>query len=304
MARPSRQWLPGFGLLLLMGADICTHAPRQNPTAPVQAYDELTPSMSSLPRLGQSRAMLRPDVNRRMNHLANPSPLQLYLGQRMELFEDCNLLELIPKVDGFFPVYLRQQDQIALLLSGHDYVPNLMEFLGVSQLTSSKTLFTWEAQDHFMPMATIGQKPVFLDDATTLKAIASPEFRPRDIVYLPVEARGAVSATADPEARILASQVRASDCQYKIETSRPTLLVVAQSWYHCWVAEVDGRATPILRANYAFQAVPVPAGRPEVRLTYKDTFFRVGAGISLLSLLLGATAAWRWKGTGGCRDSA
>ncbi len=286
IARPASRWLPGFGLLLLMGADICTHAPRQNPTAPIQAYDHITPPMSSLPRLGQSRAMLSTQVNEWMNHLANPSPLELYLGQRMELFENCNLLELIPKVDGFFPVYLRWQDRVALLLSGQDYPPNLAEFLGVSQVTSSKRMFTWEAQSHFMPMATIGQQPVFLDDAATLQALASTEFRPRDVVYLPIGARASVSATADPAAKILSGKVSASFCQFEIEASRPTMLVVAQTWYHCWVAKVDGRAAPLLRANYAFQSLPVPAGRHEVRLAYKDTLFHMGAILSMLSLVL------------------
>ena len=119
--------LPGFGLLLLMGADICTHTPRQIPEVSVQAYDDITPPMSSLPKLGRSRAMVSPEVDLWMEHLANPSELGLYLGQRAELFKDCNLLELIPKVDGFFALYLRRQDRVAQLLSGHEYLPHLAD---------------------------------------------------------------------------------------------------------------------------------------------------------------------------------
>ena len=138
--------------------------------------------------------------------------------------------------------------RVAQLLSGHEYPPHLAEFLGVSQRTSSKKLFTWEAQSRFMPMVTIGQKPVFLDDAATLQALASAEFRPREVVYLPPEARGSVPATADPAAKIVSSQVTASACQFETEASRATMLVVAQSWHYCWVAEIDGRAAPLLRA--------------------------------------------------------
>jgi len=288
--------LAGFGLLLLMGADICTHAPRQNPTAAVQAYDDVTPPMSSLPKLGQSRAMVSPEVDLVMEHLANPSALALYLSHRTELFKDCNLLNLIPKADGFFSLYLRRQDRVARLFSGQESLPHLAEFLGVSQLTSSKQLFTWEAQPHFMPMATIGQKPVFLEDAAMLQALASTDFRPRDVVYLPIEARDGVTATADPEGKILSSEVTASACRFETEASRPAMLVVAQSSYHCWAAEIDGRAAPLLRANYAFQCLPVPAGRHEVRLAYKDTLFHIGAVVSLVSLALcGAGAFYRGK---------
>jgi hypothetical protein len=142
-------------------------------------------------------------------------------------------------------------------------------------------------------MVTIGQKPVFLDDAATLQALASAEFRPREVVYLPPEARGSVPATADPAAKIVSSQVTASACQFETEASRATMLVVAQSWHYCWVAEIDGRAAPLLRANYAFQSLPVPAGRHEVRLAYQDTLFDAGAILSVLSLVLCALWAWR-----------
>jgi hypothetical protein len=276
-----------------MGADICTHTPRQIPAAAIQAYDAFTPPMSSLPKLGQSRALVSGEVDQRMEHLANPSELGLYLGQRTELFKDCNLLELIPKVDGFFALYLGREDRVARLFSGPGYPLHLAEFLGVSQLASSNKLFTWEAQPHFMPMATIGQKPVFLDDAATLQALASTNFRPRAVVYLPIEARESVSAAADPEGRILSSEVTASACRFETEASRPAMLVVAQSWYPCWAAEIDGRAAPLLRANYAFQSLPVPAGRHEVRLAYKDTLFGIGAIVSLVSLVLCALGAWR-----------
>jgi uncharacterized membrane protein YfhO len=65
------------------------------------------------------------------------------------------------------------------------------------------------------------------------------------------------------------------------------VLVVAQSWYHCWKADVDGLATPLLRANYGFQAVAVPAGRHEVRLIYNDRLFQFGSVISLAALAVG-----------------
>jgi hypothetical protein len=154
-------------------------------------------------------------------------------------------------------------------------------------------MFTWEAQPRFMPMATIGQKPIFLNDADTLAALASPDFKPRDDVYLPIEARDSVSATEDTAAKILSSRVTAVDCEFETEASRPTMLVVAQTWYHCWVAEIDGQAAPLLCGNYDFQALPVPAGRHQVHLAYKDTLFHIGAIVSLLSLVLCALGAFR-----------
>jgi uncharacterized membrane protein YfhO len=45
------------------------------------------------------------------------------------------------------------------------------------------------------------------------------------------------------------------------------------------------------RANYAFQAVQVPAGKHRIVLTYNDIALRVGLAISLLSILICA-AGW------------
>jgi uncharacterized membrane protein YfhO len=63
------------------------------------------------------------------------------------------------------------------------------------------------------------------------------------------------------------------------------MLVMAQGWYHCWQASVDGMAIPLLRANGGFQAVAVPAGGHQVLLEYKDRAFQLGCAISVLTLL-------------------
>jgi len=191
---------------------------------------------------------------------------------------------------------LRRQDRVAELFSGHDYPEPLAEFLGISQLSSPKQFFTWDARTNFMPMATIGQKPIFLDDTAAVQAIASPNFKPREIVYLPPDDHQSVSASADPNARILNSQVTAEICQYETEAAHPTMLVMAQTWYHCWTAKIDGNAAPLLRANYGFQAVAIPAGQHQIRLIYNDTLFHIGVVVSLLSLGLGTLTAFLTRG--------
>jgi uncharacterized membrane protein YfhO len=62
------------------------------------------------------------------------------------------------------------------------------------------------------------------------------------------------------------------------------MLVIAQSYYHAWHAYVDDKPTALWHANYAFQALEVPAGKHQVSLIYEDNAFRYGAVISLASL--------------------
>ena len=46
-------------------------------------------------------------------------------------------------------------------------------------------------------------------------------------------------------------------------------LVVNDVWHPWWFAELDGQATPILRANVLFRAVAVPPGRHRVRFIFR-----------------------------------
>ena len=292
--RESARVLLIFGVLLLAGLDVAFHQPPQNPAVPSEAYANQTPPMSPTPKLGESRAMLSPAADRAMGLLANSDLLQLYLGQRAELYENCNLFDRIPKTDGFFGIHLAWQQKIAGLLDGPKTSLPLREFLGVSQLASPRALFTWEEQTNFMPMASIGQKPVFLDDEATLAALGSPEFLPRQVVYLPSNVLSSVQAAGDPAARVLSSQVRPEECSFETSANINAILVIAQSYYHCWKATVDGKPAELLRANYGFQAVEIPAGKHEVRLVYRDTWFWGGIVISVSALVF-CVFTLKWK---------
>ena len=65
----------------------------------------------------------------------------------------------------------------------------------------------------------------------------------------------------------------------------PGQLVLNDTFYPGWTAELDGREVPIRPANAAFRAVAVPAGRHEVRFVYRPASAYVGAGLSLAALL-------------------
>ncbi|MCE7960687.1 MAG: hypothetical protein DYH06_22535, partial [Acidobacteria bacterium ACB2] len=49
-------------------------------------------------------------------------------------------------------------------------------------------------------------------------------------------------------------------------------LLVADAFGPGWRALVDGREAPLLPANLAFRAVPVPGGRHRVEIVYRPLF--------------------------------
>jgi hypothetical protein len=72
---------------------------------------------------------------------------------------------------------------------------------------------------------------------------------------------------------------------FDTDANSPSLLVVSEVWYPGWRATVDGQAAPILRADWTFRAVPVPAGKHHVEMRYSSRPVAVGAILSLLGML-------------------
>lgn len=66
----------------------------------------------------------------------------------------------------------------------------------------------------------------------------------------------------------------------KLSSTEPGWLVVPDTYDPGWQATVNGNHVPLLRANYAYRAVQVPAGTSEVRMRYIPQGFTVGAAIS------------------------
>jgi hypothetical protein len=55
---------------------------------------------------------------------------------------------------------------------------------------------------------------------------------------------------------------------FEVRAPRPGFMYYADGYAPEWRATVDGRAVPVLAANVAFKAVPVPAGQSVVKLAY------------------------------------
>jgi hypothetical protein len=220
-----------------------------------------------------------------------------FLLFRSTLYANFNLLDHVPSVGGLYALHVREFEEIrALLWSGEQAAPGLRDFLGISHVGLSHPL-GWEDRKKPLPLLTCGQQPAFAADSTALEAIGGDPFRPDQIVYLPVEARGFITAGRSPQAHIESSHVTGAGLTASVSAPRAVMLVAAQTYYHAWHAYVDGRRVPLWRANYAFQALEVPAGRHLVRLSYEDDMFRAGAAFSLASLSICVVGcAWRRRG--------
>lgn len=285
-------WALSAALMLAIWLDLRTHVPGQNPTtdpslfAPGIIRKEL--AMTPQPALGGSRVMLSPAADAVFDTTPVQDVQTGYLARRLGYFSNCNLLDKVPKVTGFFSLYPYEAYQISrlLYLNTNSSFPRLSDFLGVSQVTAPGEYTVWRSRESFLPMVTAGQMPVFLDDTNTVAQLIRPEFDPLKTVFLPLASREQVAATGRTPARAEVKRFANHSIEIETESATPALVVVAQTYYHRWRALVDGAPSRLLRANYAFQAVQVPAGKHRVRLDYRDTGFRLGMCITAASLLV------------------
>jgi len=276
--------------ILVAWLDVLTHEPAQNPTVPPGVYQlnlaREQAAMNPQPELGGSRAMVSPKAYMEFIQMAVRDPKVNFLAKRAGYCADCNLLDAVPKVDGFFSLTTRENNNLFSLIYGatNDF-PRLEDFMGVSQITAPDEIYKWQARKTFLPLVTAGQKPIFLDDANTLQALASDEFDGSKMVFLPPEEKSLVAVTNGTMAQVLNSKMQNARVEIEVTSPAPSLVVVAQTFYHNWQASVDGQQVPLLHANYGFQAIQVGQGRHEVELVYRDSAFKIGALFSIVGWL-------------------
>jgi hypothetical protein len=274
-------------LILVAWLDVFTHEPQQNPTVAPNVYElnlaRARLAMNPQPELGGSRAMLSPVAALELTRFAVSDAKNNFLAKRAGYCANVNLLDAVPKVDGFFSLTPREFDGLLSLIysATNGNWSRLEDFMGVSQTTAPDNLLAWQPRTNFLPLVTAGQKPVFLDDTNTLWAFGRNDFDGNKMVFLPPEEKSLVTVSNQTTAKILHSKFSNSMVEAEVEAAAPSLVVVAQTFYHNWRAEIDGQPAPLLRANVAFQAVQVAAGTHKIKLFYKDRAFEIGAAFSI-----------------------
>jgi membrane protein YfhO len=130
------------------------------------------------------------------------------------------------------------------------------------------------------------------DDA--FEKVLAGDFDPsRRVVLSQAQVANESETEAAPRERPEVLEETPSRVRLRATMSRPGWLVLARTWYPGWQATVDGAPAELVRANFAFQAVALPAGEHVVETRYVPTYFRLGLALSAASSAFGA-ACWWW----------
>jgi hypothetical protein len=162
---------------------------------------------------------------------------------------------------------------------------------------STHPLILYEIPEALPRARVVGEALAGSSPAADLRAVAAGSIDPRRAVLLPGTAAGG-SSTAN---RFAAARILQDDpAEMLVETAADFdgWLVVADTYFPGWVAEVDGVAAVIEPAYGVFRAVRVPPGPHRVRFRYRPASWRWGSTVSGLALLgaLVAVASGRRRG--------
>jgi hypothetical protein len=90
----------------------------------------------------------------------------------------------------------------------------------------------------------------------------------------------------DPSATIILDSYKPNNLKYTSTNSKEGLAVFSEMYYEKgWKALVDGKETPIMRADYALRAIAVPAGKHTIEFKFDPQVVKTGSAITLASCI-------------------
>jgi hypothetical protein len=289
-------------VVLWVGLDLISAGWSLNPSLPASFYQNAVSGNNSI---NQQVAGQRVYLNPNDEYLLKFN--RFFRFDEYRLIEDAshlsyvilpnlNLIEGISSANNFDPFvparYAKWMDNLAEL-SGNQVLPwlSLMDVSTVERLEINNPLGV-----SFNSQATANQYywtncALFVSNAqeawTTLvnELARLPEGQLFSKVVLEDSRKQDTPCGQASYALINQNQRSSGVIRLQVSSEQNGWLVAANTWYPGWIVQIDGQKTPLLRANYLFQAVQIPAGIHQVDFIYQPLAFYAGVCLSLLGVI-------------------
>jgi hypothetical protein len=233
-----------------------------------------------------------------LDDLDNPVSNSAFMSNRYMVFD-------IASVGGYHPAKLSLYDEFmrALAVSIQNRRFHLVNMVNARYLVSGVRLpdhpaltAVWVGEDYegntravyenrdAFPRAWVAGEFVVAtgEDALAMLAEGAVDLR-RTVILAQAPA---VAPVAGDSAEVSLTRRNAREIALTVDLDRPGIVVVGDAYYPDWKATVDGQPTEVLRANHAFRAVALGAGRHEIVMRYDASLLRKGATISVATVVL------------------
>jgi len=210
----------------------------------------------------------------------------LYPAELSRLVQAAHLLEGTPA-----HLRLLRMGAVGRVVALHEIEHEGLEPLGTFPGLFKDPIRVYGVPDPQPRSYVVGGVRVAAGDAA-LESLLAPDFEPARELILSQAPDGEPQASVEGSSRIV--ELKPDRVRLEATLSDSGYVVLVDAFEPGWRVWVDGREARLLRANVAFRAVQVSAGRHLIELRYRPRAIELGLAISLLALGAGlALTAWR-----------
>ncbi|MFN2198047.1 MAG: YfhO family protein [Anaerolineales bacterium] len=198
-----------------------------------------------------------------------------------------------PLVNNFDPLLL---DRLEIWINTIDELPDeaAAKFLNLSNVSAVVNKDETSTSETRISIIQPGQEVRWFSCASSIpeanKLLAAMKAQPDllfSILYLEQSSSETTGGCLNQSVAEIGWQQNTSHSKrIQVGSSTPGWLMISESWYPGWHAKVDGRSVELIRADYIFQAVPVPAGEHIVEVYYSPNSFKLGLFVTIFSTVM------------------
>ena len=117
---------------------------------------------------------------------------------------------------------------------------------------------------------------------------ALDNFNPKDTAVIDNSYKNLVSGfvAADSSSTIMQTAFENMAIKYESNSHAANLAVFSEIFYKDWNAYIDGKQTPVAKANYVLRALLIPAGKHSIEFKFEPKVYKTSYTISLLATWL------------------
>ena len=221
-----------------------------------------------------------------------------------------NVLFRLSSLGGYDPLTLR--DSVALTEVNYGLEPKLLDMLAVRYiLLNDKTIIgtedyrevTQDAEHGVIIYERKPQKRAFvvhrlevIPHSNALAHMADPAFDSRQTAIVEAPPGCSLSDAPGQDSVTLTSD-ELDRVTFRVHAASDGFLVMSDTFYPGWRAEVDGKPLPVVRTNFALRGICLPAGDHQVVFVFDPLTLKIGAVLSVIGLgiVLAASRSSSWR---------
>ncbi|MGH7442301.1 MAG: hypothetical protein ACREKE_06475, partial [bacterium] len=150
---------------------------------------------------------------------------------------------------------------------------------------ATDTVTVWKNPGALGRAWLVGRSHGVGSDGDAFHLLADPRFEYRSEVALPIGTGPDLEGPA-PKGNIQWLARTPQSSSLLVSTDRDSILVLSNSWYPSWKADVDGRSSPVLKADGGLQALRLGPGLHRIQFHFDQGLFNAALIASAFGLFV------------------